>query len=278
MTAFLQYEFLRNAILAGLLVSFACAIVGTLVVVRRMVFLAGGIAHASFGGIGIGYLLGLDPILSALGFSVLAALGMGAAVGRVRVSEDSAIGILWAIGMALGVLFVGLVPGYVPDLFSYLFGNILMVPRNEVLLMALLDLAILMVTLAFYKELVAVCFDPEFSWVVGVRTQVFSTVLLVMVAVTCVMLIRTVGIVLVLALITIPSVIARHLTSSLRRMMALGGFFGFGFVLGGLLLSYLFDVPSGATIVLLGGGTFLLVEGMRGIRARWTPSGSKARP
>ncbi len=275
MISLLEYDFLRNALLAGLLVSVACAIVGTFVVVRKMVFLAGGIAHASFGGIGIGYFFGLNPLLSALAFSVLSAVGMGIAVRKVRVSEDSAIGILWAIGMALGVLFVGLTPGYVPDLFSYLFGNILMVPTQELLLMAILDLLILAVAVAFYKELVAVCFDEEFAWVVGVRTQLFFLVLLVMVAFSIVMLIRTVGIVLVLALITIPSVIARHLTASLRKMMFLSGGLGFAFVVGGLVLSYLLDVPSGATIVLIGGGTFLIAEGIKGLSKWWTPPASR---
>lgn len=275
MIPLLEYEFLRNALLAGLLVSVACAIVGTFVVVRKMVFLAGGIAHASFGGIGIGYLFGLNPLLSALAFSVFSAVGMGIAVKKVRVSEDSAIGILWAIGMALGVLFVGLTPGYVPDLFSYLFGNILMVPTEELLIMAILDLLILVVAVTFYKELVAVCFDEEFAWVVGVKTQLFSLMLLVMVAFSIVMLIRTVGIMLVLALITIPSVIARHLTASLRRMMFLSGGLGFGFVVGGLFLSYLLDVPSGATIVLIGGGTFLITEGIRGLSKRWTLPASR---
>ncbi len=275
MISLLEYDFLRNALLAGLLVSVACAIVGTFVVVRKMVFLAGGIAHASFGGIGIGYFFGLNPLLSALAFSVLSAVGMGIAVRKVRVSEDSAIGILWAIGMALGVLFVGLTPGYVPDLFSYLFGNILMVPTQELLLMAILDLLILAVAVAFYKELVAVCFDEEFAWVVGVRTQLFFLMLLVMVAFSIVMLIRTVGIVLVLALITIPSVIARHLTASLRKMMFLSGGLGFAFVVGGLVLSYLLDVPSGATIVLIGGGTFLIAEGIRGLSKWWTSPASR---
>ena len=275
MISLLEYDFLRNALLAGLLVSVACAIVGTFVVVRKMVFLAGGIAHASFGGIGIGYFFGLNPLLSALAFSVLSAVGMGIAVRKVRVSEDSAIGILWAIGMALGVLFVGLTPGYVPDLFSYLFGNILMVPTQELLLMAILDLLILAVAVAFYKELVAVCFDEEFAWVVGVRTQLFFLMLLVMVAFSIVMLIRTVGIVLVLALITIPSVIARHLTASLRKMMFLSGGLGFTFVVGGLVLSYLLDVPSGATIVLIGGGTFLIAEGIRGLSKWWTSPASR---
>lgn len=275
MIPLLEYDFLRNALLAGLLVSVACAIVGTFVVVRKMVFLAGGIAHASFGGIGIGYLFGLNPLLSALAFSVFSAVGMGIAVKKVRVSEDSAIGILWAIGMALGVLFVGLTPGYVPDLFSYLFGNILMVPTEELLIMAILDLLILVVAVTFYKELVAVCFDEEFAWVVGVKTQLLSLMLLVMVAFSIVMLIRTVGIVLVLALITIPSVIARHLTASLRRMMFLSGGLGFGFVVGGLFLSYLLDVPSGATIVLIGGGTFIIAEGIRGLSKRWTLPASR---
>lgn len=259
----LQYEFLRNALLAGLLVSVACAIVGTLIVVRRMVFLAGGIAHVAFGGVGIGVFLGIDPIRSALAFTVLSALGIGLALERLEISEDSAIGILWAIGMAIGALFVGLTPGYVPDLMGYLFGNILMVPTGELAVMALLDLGLFAVTLSFWKELVAVSFDPEFAWVVGVRTKLINTVFLLMIATSCVMLIRAVGIVLVLALITIPAVSSRHFTRSLGRMMFISGLFGLGFVMVGLYLSFLFDIPSGATIVLVAGLTFLLLEGFK---------------
>jgi len=255
-----QYEFLRNALLAGVLASVACGIVGSFVLVKRIVFLAGGIAHASFGGIGLGYLLGVNPVHSALAFSLLSAMGMGATVKRIRVSEDAAIGILWTIGMALGILFVGLSPGYAPDLFSYLFGNILMVPTGDLILMAVLDLFILLVTLTLYKELVAVCFDEEFATVAGLPTRTLYLLLLAMVALTVVMLIRIVGIILVLALITIPAATARRFSTGMKRMIALSVLFGIIFVIAGLLLSYLFNLPSGATIILVGGGAFVLLE------------------
>lgn len=258
----LQYEFMRNALLAGLVLSVACAIVGTLIVARRMVFLAGGVTHVAFGGVGIGVFLGADPVPFALAFAVTSALFMGLAMERVRLSEDAAIGILWAMGMALGAFFVGLSPKYVPDLMGYLFGNILMIPSSELLAMAAMDLFLLTVTVGFWKELVAVSFDPEFAWVKGVRVKLINTLFLVMVAVSCVMLIKAVGIVLVLALVTIPAVLARHFSHRLLPMMIYSGLLGLGFVWAGLLISYWLNVPSGATIVLVAGLVFLFLEGL----------------
>lgn len=260
---FLQYDFMRNALLAGLLMSVACAVVGTLVVSRKMVFLSGGIAHVAFGGVGLGVFLGTDPIPIALAFAVASALFMGLGLERVRISEDSAIGILWAMGMAIGAFFVGLTPGYVPDLMGYLFGNILMVPPGELRAMAAMDLFLLAVTFGFWKELVAVSFDPEFAWVRGVRVRAFNTLFFAMVAISCVMLMRAVGIVLVLALITIPAVLSRHFSQGLIPMILTSGLMGLGFVWSGLLISYWLDIPSGATIVFVAGLTFLSLEALR---------------
>jgi zinc transport system permease protein len=164
----LQYEFMQNAIVAGLLAAIACGIVGTYVVVKRVIFISGGIAHASFGGIGLGYLASFSPVLGALIFSLASALGIGYITRRTRLPEDTAIGILWAIGMALGIIFIGMAPGYAPDLFSYLFGNILTVPNSDLLLMLILDIAIIGIVIAFYKEFLALSFDEVYSKVVGI--------------------------------------------------------------------------------------------------------------
>ena len=197
----LQYEFMRNALIAGLLAAVACGIVGVYVVVKRVVFISGGIAHASFGGIGLAYFLGINPVLGALLFTLASALSMGLITKRTRLPADTVIGILWAMGMAMGIIFIGLAPGYAPDLFSYLFGSILTVPTFDLLLMLLLDAIIIAVVLSLYKELLALSFDEEFGEVVGVRTERLYLLLLVMIALTVVVLIRVVGIILVIALL-----------------------------------------------------------------------------
>jgi len=247
----LQYEFMRNAIVAGLLAAVACGLIGTYVVVRRMVSVSGGIAHASFGGIGLGYLLGFNPVTGALVFSLGAALLMGTVTRRTRLSEDASIGILWATGMALGVIFIGLAPGYAPDLFSYLFGSILTVPTSDIWMMLVLDSIILLVVALFFKEFSALSFDEEFSRVVGVPTLFLNLVLLCLIALTVVVLIRVVGIVLVIALVTIPASIASQLTRSLKKMMLVSSLLGAVFTIAGLWLSYQLDLASGATIVLV---------------------------
>ena len=249
----LQYEFIQNALIAGLLASVACGIVGVYVVVKRIVSISGGIAHASFGGIGLGYFLGINPVLGAMFFAIASALGIGLIIRRTRLPEDTAIGILWAMGMALGIIFIGLTPGYAPDLFGYLFGNILTVPTLDLVLMLILDIVIILLVVLLYKELLFLSFDEEFSTVVGVPTRRLYLLLLCLVALTVVVLIRVVGIILVIALLTIPAAIARHFTYSLRKMMLLAILLGIAFTFSGLWLSYLLDLASGATIILVSG-------------------------
>lgn len=268
MLELLQYEFMRNALLAGFLAAIACGIVGVYVVVKRIVFISGGIAHASFGGIGLGYFLGINPVLGALFFTVASALGMGMAGRRTRLTEDTTIGILWAVGMALGIIFIGLSPGYAPDLFSYLFGNILTVPASDLVLMLILDVVIISVVLLFYKEFLAISFDEEFGTVVGVPTERLYLTLLCLIALTVVVLIRVVGVILVIALLTIPAAVARQFTYSLKKMMFLSVLFGIIFTLCGLWLSYELDLASGATIVLVSGIFFLISFGIGRLRSR----------
>jgi zinc transport system permease protein len=249
----LQYEFMQNALMAGLLASVACGIIGVYVVVKRIVFISEGIAHASFGGIGLGYLAGFSPVTGALIFAVASALGIGTVTRKTRLAEDTAIGILLTMGMALGIIFIGLAPGYAPDLFSYLFGNILTVPKSDLVLMLALDVIIIGIVAALYKEFLAVTFDEEFGTVVGVPVDILYLLLLCMIGLTVVLLIRVVGIILVVALLTIPTALARQFTYNLLKMMLLATLFGMIFTFGGLWLSYEFDVASGATIILLGG-------------------------
>jgi zinc transport system permease protein len=264
----LQYEFMRNALAAGVLASIACGIVGVYVVVKKIVFISGGIAHASFGGIGLGYFLGINPVLGALFFTVVSALGMGLVSRRTRLPEDTAIGILWAVGMALGVIFISLSPGYASDLFSYLFGNILMVPTSDLVLMLILDVVIILVVFLLYKEFMAVSFDEEFGVVLGIPVERLYLALLCLIALTVVVLIRVVGVIMVIALLAIPAAVAKQFTHSLKKMMFISVLLGIISVLCGLWLSYKLDLASGATIVLFSAVLFLISFGFQRLCSR----------
>ena len=246
----LQYEFMRNAVMAGILASIVCGVIGTLVVVKRIVFISGGISHAAFGGVGLSYLLGIDPILGALPFTVLSALSMGVVSRRTNMREDTAIGVMWAAGMSLGVIFIALRPGYAPDLFSYLFGSILTVPRSDLIFMLILDLVVVVTVLLFYKEFLAISFDEEFATVVGVPVERLYLVLLSLIALSVVVMIRVIGIVLVIAMLTIPAVMSGQMCHNLKTMMILSVILSALLTTYGLWLSYVLDLPSGATIVL----------------------------
>ena len=264
----LQYQFMQNALLAGLLAAIACGIVGVYVVVKKVVFISGGIAHASFGGIGLGYLVGVNPVLGAMVFTVASSLGIGLVTRRTRLPEDTAIGILWAMGMALGIIFIGLAPGYAPDLFSYLFGNILTVPFFDLMLMLVLDVVIIVVVALLYKGFLYLSFDEEFSTVSGVPTERLYLLLLCLIALTVVVLIRVVGIILVIALLTIPAALARQFTHNLKNMMLLAILAGVVFTFSGLWISYVLNLASGATIILVSGAVLFISFGINKLRSR----------
>jgi len=251
MPEILQYEFMRNALYAAILVSIACGIVGTFVVIKKIVFISGGITHAAFGGIGLGYFLGINPVVAAIPFSLLSAIGIGLVGKKIKLSEDSAIGIIWSVGMAIGIVFISLTPGYAPDLFSYLFGSILTVSISDIYIMLLLDFIIIAVVLLMFKEFQALAFDEEFSSIVGVPTKILYLLLLSLVALSIIVLIRVVGVILVIALLTIPTVIVRQFTNRLKKLMIYSTICAVILTIAGLWLSYLFDMPSGATIVLV---------------------------
>ena len=263
MLEILGYEFFRNALLAGVLASIACGIIGSYVVVKRMVALSGGISHAAFGGIGLGYFLGFDPILGAVGFALAVSTGIGILREKAVQNLDTLIGAVWAAGMALGILFISLTPGYAPDLFSYLFGNILLVPQGDLLLMGVLALVIIGAVIIVYSPLLAVTFDEEYARVMNLPVTGLMLLLLGLTALTVVMLIRVVGIILVIALLTLPAAIAREYAGEMRRMMILAVAGGMIFTFSGIWLSYLFDIPSGATIILVSVAAYLVVLGER---------------
>lgn len=248
-----QYPFLQTALLAGLLASLGCGIAGSYVVVKRLGYLAGGIAHAVLGGMGAALYFGYEPLGAALLTAIAMALLMGWIRLRWGAREDTLIGALWAVGMAAGVIFIARTPGYQADLMSYLFGNILLIPPSDLWLMVALDIVLLASVGLFYRQLQAVAFDEEFARLRGVPVTLFYLLLLCLVAVTVVLLIRVVGLILVIALLTLPAAIAGHFVQTLGRMMALAVLLGALFTSGGLALSYAPDLPPGATIILLAG-------------------------
>ena len=271
----LQYDFMRNALLAGLLVSISCGIIGSLVVVNRIVFMSGGIAHAAFGGVGLGFFCGFSPFLGAAIFASGVSLIMGVVSLKSKHRADTIIGVLWAIGMAVGIILIDLSPGYHVDLMSYLFGSILTVPAVDLWLMLPLDGFILLVVLLFYKEFVALSYDEEFAFVVGVPVKTLYLLLLGMTALSIVMIIRVVGLILVIALLTIPPFIAEKHTRSLGQMMVLSSLLSICFTLSGLWLSYAFDLTSGATIILVAGVGFFISLVLDFIKRKMTSPGVK---
>jgi len=257
-TALSQQGFLQSALIAGLLASVGCGVMGTYVVVKRIAFIAGGIAHTVLSGMGAALYFGLDPLAGALGAAILAALLIGWVRMRWKAQEDTLIGALWAIGMAVGILFISKTPGYQTDLMSYLFGNILLVPEESLWFMAGLDAVLLAVVAAYHRQFLAVAFDEELARLRGVPVAFFYLLLLVLVAVTVVLLIQVVGLILVLALLTLPAAVAGHYVHSLGRMMLLATVIGAAVNLLGLALSYRPDLPAGPTIILLAGAVYVL--------------------
>ena len=264
----LQFEFMRNALLAGLLTSVACGVIGTFVVVNRIVFLSGGIAHAAYGGIGLAFFFGLPFVVGTLGFALLIAMVMAAVTLKARHRSDTIIGVLWAIGMALGVILLDLSPGYNVDLMSFLFGSILAVPTSDLWLMLVLNILILLTVGYFYHDFLALSYDEDFAKVRGVRVKLLYFLLLAMVALSVVMIIRIVGLILVIALLTIPPYIAEKYSGSLRTMMFLSFLLSCFFTMVGLWVSYVFNLTSGATIIMVAGVCFFISMFFELLRSR----------
>jgi zinc transport system permease protein len=245
----LEYQFLRNAILAAFLASISCGIIGSYIVARRMVFISGGITHASFGGIGLGHFLGINPLFGAFVFSTLTALGIRVASRRSLIREDSAIGILWSLGMAIGIIFIFLTPGYAPNLMTYLFGSLLTVSTIDLYLMALLTLITLVVFVFFYRIILFVSFDEEYARSHNAPVETINYLLLILVSMAIVLHIRVAGIILVISFLTIPQSTANLFAKDLSRIIFYSIFISFLGSMAGLIASYFFNIPSGATII-----------------------------
>jgi zinc transport system permease protein len=253
-----QYDFMRAALAAGIAASILCGIIGIYVILNRIVFISDGITHAAFGGIGLGYFLGLDPLAFGIASAVLTAIGIGIVSSKKRVTEDTAIGVFLATGMALGILLMTLSRGYAKDLFGYLFGNILAVTWNDVAMILVLTVVVTLLVALLYKEFLLLSFDPVYGEAIGLPVRSLHLLLLCMVALSVVVLIKIVGIIMVIALLTIPGAISRQHFRGLRSIMAGSVLLGMAFVVVGLIVSYELDVPSGATIILTAALTFFL--------------------
>lgn len=259
----LDYAFFRNALLGSLFASIACGIIGTYVVSRRLVFISGGITHASFGGLGIGFYFGLNPIYSAMVFSVFSAFGIQWLSEKQGVREDSAIGVFWSLGMAIGIVLTFLTPGYTPNLSEYLFGNILTVTQSDILSLVVLSAILLLFFFADYRAIVSVSFDTQFAQTRRIRTKIIEYSMMLFTAVTIVLSIRLVGIVLLMSLITVPQMTANIFTVNYSKLILLSILFSFVGSVSGLLLSYYLNVPSGAFIIFVLIVMFFIAKGVK---------------
>lgn len=243
------YGFFRSAFLAALLMSVTCGIIGTYIVSRRMVFISGGITHASFGGVGLGYFLGFSPLAGAAIFAVIAALTTENLTRRKLIRNDSIIAIMWSLGMALGIIFIYLTPGYAPNLMSFLFGSIITVNSTDLWLMLALAIVVTGVFIFLYKAILYVSFDEQFARTRGIPVMLLNYILIILVALTIVLSIRIAGIILVLSVLTIPQNIANLFTNRFGSIMIASAIIGFIASFLGLVISYYLDIPSGATII-----------------------------
>lgn len=247
---FFEYDYLHKIVAACLLSSVACGIIGTYIVSRRLVFMSGGITHASFGGIGIAHYMGYNPIVGAFIFALLSAVGIEAVSNRMNIKEDSAIGVMWSAGMAVGVIFLAITPGYAPNMMNFLFGNILMVNIFDLAAMAVLDIVIILIMSLLFRPIMYIAFDREYAATQGMPVNFISYMMMILIAATVVISIRLVGIVLLISLLSIPPVIVGSLTKSFKKIMLYSiGVSALG-MLGGLYISDLTDIPPGASAIM----------------------------
>ena len=250
LTDILAYNYLSNAVIACILSGITCGIIGTYIVARRMVFLCGGITHASFGGLGIAFYLNINPLWGALVFAILSSVGIEAAGSSTKLREDSAIGLMWGIGMALGALFMSLKPGYTSgDLSSFLFGNIISVTTTDVVALGILTAIMLIGAILWIKPIMYTAFDRDFARSAGVNTRLIGYIMAVVIAVSIVLSIRVMGIVLLVSLMTMPVVIANAITKQYGRITIYASIIATICALSGIVASYYFEIPSGPAII-----------------------------
>jgi zinc transport system permease protein len=244
-----EYQYFTNAVLAAFMTSISCGIAGAWVVSKRMVFISGGITHASFGGIGLGYYLGVSPVLGAAVFAVLSGIAVEKFSGRKMISSDSLIAILWSLGMALGIIFIYITPGYAPNLMTYLFGNILTVNSSDLIYLAVLSVALLIFFLLFFRKILYVSFDEEYARSQRINIPFINYSLMILVSLSIVFNIKVVGIILLISLLTLPQNTALLFTRNFKSMLLLSVVFALAGSLSGLMISWYLNIPSGASII-----------------------------
>jgi zinc transport system permease protein len=251
MTDFLNYDFMRNALLAGILSSIACGIIGTLVVINRLSSLSGGIAHTAYGGLGLSVFFKLPLLLGAMIFSLMSTFIMGYISSEKKERSDTLIGVIWAMGMAFGIIMIDLSKGYYADILSFLFGSILAVSNNSIIFLLIIDILCVLTITLFYKEIIAFSYDEEFAQICGIRVKLLYYFLLVLITFCIIGLIRIVGLILVIALFTIPPSIAELFTNKIKNIIIYSTILGIFFTIFGLIVSYYLNLTAGATIILI---------------------------
>lgn len=255
-----EYDFLTNAFIASILSGITCGIVGSYIVTRRIVFLSSGITHASFGGLGIALYAGIDPLLGALSFASVSSIGIEFASRRGGIREDSVVGIIWSMGMAIGALFMSLRPGYATDLTSYLFGNILLVTPENIVWLGILTAVLIIGSVVWLRRLMYMTFDEEYAKSQGINTTLVSYIMAIVIAISIVLSIKVMGIILLLSLITIPTVIANAITKDFKLITPLSAIIAVVGNIVGFILSYEYDIPTGSCII------FILVMLLIGVK------------
>lgn len=264
----LKYDFFQNAMLSTLLISISCGLVGTYIVAKRMVFISGGITHASFGGLGLAYYLGISPMFGATVFSILSALGILFLSESKKLREDSLIGIFWSAGMAIGILFIYLTPGYAPNLMSYLFGNILTVTRDQIIMSVVLCLLIILFFARFYRPLFYIAFDKEYSKTHHVHVNIIDVSITLIIALCIVLCLKLAGIILVISYLTIPQAIASLYYKNFKQLLIASALISTIGSLLGLFVAAELNIPTGATIVICFLVFFLICWGTHKLRRR----------
>lgn len=259
MESILQYQFIQYAIITSILSSIVCGIVGVIIVEKKLVMMSGGIAHTSYGGVGLGFLLGFEPLYGAFAFSILSSLAIGHINRSGKSNSDVFIGLLWALGMSLGILFIFLTPGYPPELTSYLFGNILTVNKPDLIVMALFTFVIVLTIILFFNHWKCYLFDSEFSKIANINVKLLDNILYIMISLSIIILMKSAGIILILALFTAPTATASLLTKNLKNRIIISIIFGIFFSFSGLTISYLINIPSGASIAIFGSLTYFIL-------------------
>ncbi len=249
--AVFKYDFLQNAVFTAIFASIVCGIIGVIIVQKKLIMMSGGIAHTAYGGVGLAYLLGYEPMFGAVIFSLIASMGLGYIKRKNKENSEVALGIFWSLGMAVGIISVSLSSGYPPDMNSYLFGNILSVTKSNVNIILMLTIITIFLIFAFYPYWKTYLFDDVFAQIKGMPVVFMEYLLLLLIAITVVILIKVAGIMLIIALLTVPAVTASLLSKKLNTRMLLASAFGMIYSLLGLYFSYILDIPSGATIIIV---------------------------